>query len=278
VFARGTTDIGRLVTDLPVAHRYAGLERMITESIDSLSVRAREVQTRDGQCIWLRIRAYRTTENKIDGRGDQVAGHRPAQAQSPGSRAARDLRCHGGDGSRTLIVLNDRLRVQAANRAFPVFHITKEETMESSSIPRWQTWNIAPCANCWKTFCEKLAAGGFEVIPVPRMGGGSCCRTRAAQRDGDEYPHMICCDGRRYGTQEAGKSVCWISVKATAAHRARLHDGLGQHLTGIGFISGRWKTALAAKHGPKRWRSGERSRGASKKPHAKRDLAKIGSR
>jgi two-component system CheB/CheR fusion protein len=61
------TDIGRPIGHLNLNIPIPDLESLILESIDSVSIKEREVQDREGHWYCLRIRPYRTTDNKIDG-------------------------------------------------------------------------------------------------------------------------------------------------------------------------------------------------------------------
>jgi two-component system, chemotaxis family, CheB/CheR fusion protein len=61
------TDLGRPIGDLKLNLDCPDLERLIAEVIDTVSVK--EVEVRDGEGRWhsLRVRPYKTLENKIDG-------------------------------------------------------------------------------------------------------------------------------------------------------------------------------------------------------------------
>jgi two-component system CheB/CheR fusion protein len=61
------TDAGRSIQDLKLTVDVDDLEQMIVSVIDDLEVREREVHDRNGRSFLLRIRPYRTTDNKIDG-------------------------------------------------------------------------------------------------------------------------------------------------------------------------------------------------------------------
>jgi two-component system, chemotaxis family, CheB/CheR fusion protein len=60
------SDIGRRITDLRSNVQIPDLEKIVRNVIDSLSVDEREVQDKQGHWYSLRIRPYRTTDNKID--------------------------------------------------------------------------------------------------------------------------------------------------------------------------------------------------------------------
>jgi len=61
------TDIGRPLTELRPNIDLPDLENILREVIETLGTRERKVTDRDGRKYSLRIRPYRTTDNKIDG-------------------------------------------------------------------------------------------------------------------------------------------------------------------------------------------------------------------
>jgi len=61
------TDIGRPLTELRPNIDVPNLENILREVIETLGTRERRVTDRDGRNYSLRIRPYRTTDNKIDG-------------------------------------------------------------------------------------------------------------------------------------------------------------------------------------------------------------------
>jgi len=60
-------DIGRSLRDLKLSLRIDNLEELVASVIEELKTREIDVQDRDGRWYSLRIRPYRTMENKIDG-------------------------------------------------------------------------------------------------------------------------------------------------------------------------------------------------------------------
>jgi two-component system CheB/CheR fusion protein len=61
------TDIGRPISDIKPNIDCPDLERMIAESIDRVTTVEREVADRQGKTFLLRIRPYKSIENRIDG-------------------------------------------------------------------------------------------------------------------------------------------------------------------------------------------------------------------
>ncbi len=60
-------DLGRPLGDIRLKVEVPDLERVIKEVIDTLNIKELEVQDREGRWYSLRLRPYRTSDNKIDG-------------------------------------------------------------------------------------------------------------------------------------------------------------------------------------------------------------------
>ena len=61
------SDVGRPIHDLKMTLELDELDQMISSVIDNLEVREQEVTDRRGRKYSLRIRPYKTTDNKIEG-------------------------------------------------------------------------------------------------------------------------------------------------------------------------------------------------------------------
>jgi two-component system CheB/CheR fusion protein len=61
------TDIGRRITELKSNIDITDLENILRDVIGSLHLRERKVKDAEGREYSLRVRPYRTTDNKIDG-------------------------------------------------------------------------------------------------------------------------------------------------------------------------------------------------------------------
>ena len=60
-------DVGRPISDIKLNLSISDLDHLLIEAIDTVSVKEQEVQDRAGRWYSLRIRPYKTLENKIDG-------------------------------------------------------------------------------------------------------------------------------------------------------------------------------------------------------------------
>jgi two-component system CheB/CheR fusion protein len=61
------TDIGRPITDLKPNIEIPNLERMVSESIETATLKEQKVQDRRGRWYSLRIRPYKTSEDVVEG-------------------------------------------------------------------------------------------------------------------------------------------------------------------------------------------------------------------
>ncbi|HZE99295.1 MAG TPA: chemotaxis protein CheB [Planctomycetota bacterium] len=128
------SDVGRPITDINPNIDLPRFEEMIAEVIDTMIVKEQEVRAKDGRWYSLRIRPYRTVENKIDGATvtflDIDARRRDQEAEA----FVETVRT-------PVLVLDSQLRVKSANRYFyryfetsqqeildqPLFHLAKGE-------------------------------------------------------------------------------------------------------------------------------------------------------
>src|SRR5262249_38417951 len=61
------TDVGRPITDIKTNLRISDLKQAVTSVIDSLEIQENQVEDNNGRWYSMRIRPYRTMDNKIDG-------------------------------------------------------------------------------------------------------------------------------------------------------------------------------------------------------------------
>jgi two-component system CheB/CheR fusion protein len=62
-----STDIGRSINEIKTSLRLENLDQVVAQVIESLEVKELEIHDRSGRSHSLRIRPYKTTDNKIDG-------------------------------------------------------------------------------------------------------------------------------------------------------------------------------------------------------------------
>src|SRR5205823_4866853 len=66
-FSLVPTDIGRALADIKLNFDIEDLDAAIRDVIDTLHLKETQVRDREGRWFSLRIRPYRTKDNKIDG-------------------------------------------------------------------------------------------------------------------------------------------------------------------------------------------------------------------
>lgn len=124
------TDVGRPFSDIRAGLDLPDLEPLILEVIDTLSPKELEVQTQAGSWYNLRIRPYRTTENRIDGAVVALVDIDALKRSAMQLEAARNYAEAIVETVREpLAVLDSNLQVMTANRAFyQVFQVLSAET------------------------------------------------------------------------------------------------------------------------------------------------------
>jgi len=60
-------DVGRSINDIKLRFELSGFEKLISDAIDNITIKEREVQDQDGRWYSMRIRPYKTAENRIEG-------------------------------------------------------------------------------------------------------------------------------------------------------------------------------------------------------------------
>src|SRR4029453_6916239 len=128
------TDIGRPLGDLRTDLAAPELTREVREVIDTVRASEREVQDGQGRFYVMRVRPYLTRDHKIDGAVvallDVDALKRSAEEIQ---RALNDASAIVATVREPLLILDDELRVEKANRAYyQTFRVLPEETQGRS--------------------------------------------------------------------------------------------------------------------------------------------------
>ncbi|MBW4643164.1 MAG: PAS domain-containing protein [Goleter apudmare HA4340-LM2] len=113
------SDIGRPISDIKHNLNISDLEQQILEVIGTLNFKAQEVQDQQGRWYDLRIRPYRTIDNKIDGAVVVLVDIDALKRSAEKLKASRDYAEVIVDTVReSLLVLTEDLQVVRANRSF----------------------------------------------------------------------------------------------------------------------------------------------------------------
>jgi two-component system CheB/CheR fusion protein len=139
------TDAGRPLSDIRANLDVPELETLILEVLDTLSIKELEVQTLGGHWYNLRIRPYRTTENKIDGVVLVLIDIDVLKRSAATLEQARNYAEAIVETVQVpLIVLDSDFRVNKANRSFyETFQVSPSETTQSLIFELGNgQWNI----------------------------------------------------------------------------------------------------------------------------------------
>src|SRR6185437_10015928 len=128
------TDVGRPITDIQLNLDTPGLEKMIADTIDSIQTNEVAVRVRDGHRYQLRIRPYRTADNRIDGAvlifvDIQSLKDTPEEAQGAHTSAQNFFESIG----QPLLFLDGGFRIRKCNVAFlRLFEQSRDEVIGHS--------------------------------------------------------------------------------------------------------------------------------------------------
>ncbi|HEY1214478.1 MAG TPA: CheR family methyltransferase, partial [Bryobacteraceae bacterium] len=130
------TDIGRPISEIRLNLKLDAIEPLLQEVLDTLGTKEIDVQDRTDRWHILRIRPYRTTENKIEGLVLVLVDVDQIRRGEETMREARDfaqtiLECV----QVPLVVLDQDLRIVKVNAAFCSLANAKSEDLEHRAFP-----------------------------------------------------------------------------------------------------------------------------------------------
>ncbi|WP_309744181.1 CheR family methyltransferase, partial [Chamaesiphon sp. OTE_20_metabat_361] len=165
-----STDTGRPLSDITTNLNLPDLEPLILEVIETLSGKEIEVQTLAGTWYTLRIRPYRTVENRIDGVVIVLLDIDALKRSAATIVAARNYAEAIVETVQVpLLTIESDLRVNTANRAFcDTFGVSALETANStiSELGNGQ-WDIPGLRSILEEmFTTDLSLHNFEVTHV----------------------------------------------------------------------------------------------------------------
>jgi two-component system CheB/CheR fusion protein len=177
------TDVGRRITDIKPNIDCPDLERLISESVDSMVTVEREVHDRQGGAYTLRIRPYKSLENRIDGAilvlFEVDASRRGDLSQQYPSAALESL-IDGLDSP--LVMLDPELRVKFVNQAFLSAHALKRESAVGHLLyeldgSRWDNKSLRAVLN--DSWSSQSPARNVRLRLDPQGDGAGALRLNA---------------------------------------------------------------------------------------------------
>lgn len=126
------SDIGRPVTDISSTLRYDELDQDVRQVLDRLEAKTREIQTRDGHWVQVRIQPYRTSDNVISGAVVTCTDlTRLKKSELQARQAQRISEAIIETTREPLLILSGELRIVSANRAFyRTFDLSASQTID----------------------------------------------------------------------------------------------------------------------------------------------------
>jgi two-component system CheB/CheR fusion protein len=125
-------DVGRPIGNIKPNLNLHDLEASVAEVVDTLTPREQQAQDSQGGSYSVRIRPYRTADNKIDGTVVAFVDIRDVKNSLEVALARRFAENIVNTVREPLVVLNDTLHVISANRSFyETFHVSEPETLHN---------------------------------------------------------------------------------------------------------------------------------------------------
>ena len=211
-------DVGRPIGGLKPVLDSPDLEALITGVIDSVQTVEREVRDRDGHWHLLRIRPYRTAENKIDGAVVVLADIDEVKRAELSLKETSDYAQSIVDTVREpLLILGDDLRVKSANESFyRTFRVMREETenLLLYELGKGQ-WDIPAL----RALLEDVLPGNqafeaFEVEHVfPGIGHRVMLLNARQLRPSEGAPHSILLAFQDVTEHRRAEAALWESLE-----------------------------------------------------------------
>jgi len=137
-------DIGRPLRDLKTNIDVPDLDAIVRAVVRDVEGQEREIQDMQGQWYLMRVRPYRTAENRIDGAVIAFLDIDPVRLGLEQVTRARDYAEALVETVReALVVLDDELSVQTANRSFYQMFETSPIRAENRSLGELPGWNAS---------------------------------------------------------------------------------------------------------------------------------------
>ena len=159
------TDIGRPIADLKPRIKVPDLEEILRQVLDSLQPYEREVEDQEGRAYLMRIRPYRTSDDRIDGTVLQLFDVSEIKRSLEKVKHARDYaEAIVNTIHEPLAVLDDQLTIRDANRAFYNAMEIPEQAAKGKAI--FEVWSGRFDTPQIRTILDPLKQGVTELNDV----------------------------------------------------------------------------------------------------------------
>lgn len=190
------TDVGRPISDIRPNVDVAHLDHLITEVIDTVTLKEREVQDSDGRWYRLQIRPYKTLDNKVDGAVLTLVDVDSLKRAQQDAEWGREYSAGIVEAVQVpIVVLDDKLVVQSANEAFyETFHTAPKNTQRRSLFAlgkgQWGSVDLRGRLDAMLREGTRFQNVKLEV-DVPRLGERTMSLSARPVRSGHGMAPMI---------------------------------------------------------------------------------------
>jgi PAS domain S-box-containing protein len=252
------TDVGRPISD--IAHKFVDEElRHDAELVldDKLTQTDKEVQTDDGRSYVRRVIPYRTGDNRIDG---VVITFVDITNRKQAEEAVQEARLYAESIVETvrepLLILDANLRVLSANRSYyGMFQASRANTenqlVYEVSSAQWDVPKLRALLD--EVLRENRHFDNFEIeCTFEHMGLRTMLLNARSISRTNTRPDLILLaiedvTERKQLVDKAIADAIWFDQQRIGQ---KLHDELGQQLTGLGMIAKNLQRKLQAKSLP----------------------------
>jgi len=140
-----SSDVGRAISEIRLQLSLENIEPILTEVLETLGTRELEVQDRDGRWHLLRVRPYRTSENKIEGLVVLLLDIDQLRRSQQHLVDARDFASSVVESVPVpIVVLNGDCSIRTHNKAFRQLTHLQPKELEARSLPDLASllWNL----------------------------------------------------------------------------------------------------------------------------------------
>ncbi len=188
-----TSDIGRPFGDIRLNLNIEDLKPLFTEVLDTLGARELEVQDRDGHWYLLRVRPYRTADNKIEGLVVVLVDIDQLRRSQQELREARDFATSVIESiPLPLVVVNSDFRIHTFNEAFAALASSNSNALAERFLPDLAAslWKMEPPLRSLLEGLRNEKAGGsfeFEYKAADQSAKIFLVRGRPLHPDGRQF-------------------------------------------------------------------------------------------
>src|SRR5579884_2844693 len=188
-----TSDIWRPFGDIRLNLNIEDLKPLFTEVLDTLGARELEVQDRDGHWYLLRVRPYRTADNKIEGLVVVLVDIDQLRRSQQELREARDFATSVIESiPLPLVVVNSDFRIHTFNEAFAALASSNSNALAERFLPDLAAslWKMEPPLRSLLEGLRNEKAGGsfeFEYKAADQSAKIFLVRGRPLHPDGRQF-------------------------------------------------------------------------------------------